>query len=93
MEKDAAKKKGKKKSKSAALEVVNEEWNEYQQYKEQEFERLDKIAKKQEEANQLMEEKTQAKKMKMFLKLNQKVHLDDRSKQLMDKLSHDSFGN
>lgn len=93
MERDAAKKKGKKKSKSAALEVVNEEWNEYQQYKEQEFERLDKIAKKQEEAKQLMEEKTQAKKMKMFLKLNQKVHLDDRSKQLMDKLSHDSFGN
>lgn len=49
--------------------------------------------KKQEEANQMMKEKTQAKKMKMFLKLNEKEHLDDQSKQLMDKLSHDLFGN
>ena len=40
-----------------------------------------------------MKEKTQAKKMKMFLKLNEKEHLDDQSKQLMDKLSHDLFGN
>jgi len=38
--------------------MVNEEWNEFKQFKEQELERLDKIAKRQEEANQLMKEKT-----------------------------------
>ncbi|KAL0824644.1 hypothetical protein Bca101_048321 [Brassica carinata] len=61
--------------------------------KKKELERLDKIAKRQEEANQLMKEKTQAKKMKMFMKLSEKEHLDDKNKQLLEKLSHDLFGN
>lgn len=56
------KKKGKKKSKGAALETVNKEWNEFKQFKEQELKRLKKIAKTQEEANRLMKEKTQIKK-------------------------------
>ena len=93
MGREASKKKGKKKSKGAALETVNEEWNEYKQFKEKELERLDKIAKTQEEANRLMKEKTEAKKMKMFLKLSEKEHLDDKNKQLLEKFSNDLFGN
>ncbi|XP_010412465.1 PREDICTED: uncharacterized protein LOC104698766 [Camelina sativa] len=61
--------------------------------KGKELERLDKITMRQEEANQLMTERTEAKKMKMYLKLSEKEHLDDRSKELLEKLSHDLFGN
>jgi hypothetical protein len=39
---DAANKKGKKKSKGATLESVNEECNEFKQYKEKDLTRLDK---------------------------------------------------
>ncbi|XP_024006587.1 uncharacterized protein LOC112083090 [Eutrema salsugineum] len=67
--------------------------------KVQELERLNKIAYLQEEANQrqkeknqLMKEKTQARKMKMWLKLSEKEHLDDQSKELLQKLSYDLFG-
>ena len=73
--------------------MVSEEWNEIKQFKEQELERLDTITKRQEEANQLMKEKTQAKKMKMFMKLSEKEHLDDKNKQLLEKLSRDLFEN
>ncbi|XP_058725999.1 glutathione S-transferase T3-like [Vicia villosa] len=93
MGRDAAKKKGKKKSKGATLESVNEEWNEFKQFKESELERLDKIAMRQEEANQLLKENTEAKKMKMFMKLSSKEHLDDRSKELLEKLGRDLFKN
>ncbi|CAL9248126.1 unnamed protein product [Arabidopsis halleri] len=48
---------------------------------------------KQEEANQLMKEKNQTKKMKMFLKLSEKEHLNNRNKELLEKLTHDLFGN
>ncbi|XP_057429511.1 uncharacterized protein LOC130722707 [Lotus japonicus] len=48
--------------------------------KEKELKRLDKIAMRQEEANQLLKESTEAKKIKMFMKLSSKEHLDDRSK-------------
>jgi hypothetical protein len=47
MGRDATKKKGKKKSKGAALESVNEEWNEFKQYKKKKLERLDKVAMRQ----------------------------------------------
>ena len=40
-----------------------------------------------------MKEKTEAKKMKMFLKLSEKEHLDDKNKQLLEKLSNVLFGN
>ncbi|XP_019093249.1 PREDICTED: uncharacterized protein LOC104753437 [Camelina sativa] len=93
MGRDATKKKGKKKGKGAALEVVNEECNEFKQIKVQELERLGKITMRQEEANHLMKERTEAKKMKMYLKLSEKEHLKERSKELLEKLSHDLFGN
>ena len=93
MGRDAAKKKGKKKSNGATLESVNEEWNEFKQFKENELERLDKISMRQQEANQLLKQSTEAKKMKMFMKLSSKEHLDDRSKELLEKLGHDLFGN
>ena len=54
MGRDTAKKRVKKKSNGAALESVNEEWNEFKLFKEKELERLDKIAMRQEEANQLL---------------------------------------
>ena len=93
MGRDAAKKKAHKKSKGAALEAVSEEWNEFKQFKENELERLDKISMRQQEANQLLKQSTEAKKMKMFMKLSSKEHLDDRSKELLEKLGHDLFGN
>ncbi|PNX55478.1 hypothetical protein L195_g049107, partial [Trifolium pratense] len=61
--------------------------------REKELERLDKIAMRQEEANHLLKESTKAKKMKMFMKLSSKEHLDDRSKVLLEKLGRDLFGN
>ena len=90
---DTAKKKAKKKGKGASLEVVNEEWNEFKEFKAQELDRLDKIVMMQNEATQLIKEKTQAKKMKMFIKLTKKENLDDKSKELLQKLSQYLFGN
>ncbi|XP_013615871.1 PREDICTED: uncharacterized protein LOC106322377, partial [Brassica oleracea var. oleracea] len=45
------------------------------EFKAQELDRLDKIVMMQNEANQLIKEKTQAKKMKMFIKLTEKENL------------------
>ncbi|XP_048600146.1 glutathione S-transferase T3-like [Brassica napus] len=59
MGRDAAKKKAKKKGKSVALEVVNEDFNEFKQIKAQEFERLEKLAMLQEEANERRKEAIQ----------------------------------
>jgi len=75
MGRDAAKKRVKRKP-------VNEEWNEFKQYKEKELERLDKISMRQEEGNQLLKESIDAKKMKMFVKISSKEYLGDRSKEL-----------
>lgn len=72
--------------------VVNKEWKEFIQFKEQELERLDKIVSMQEEANHLMRESTRTKKMKMFLKLSSKEHLNDRSKQVLEMLGLELFG-
>ncbi|KEH33886.1 hypothetical protein MtrunA17_Chr3g0099681 [Medicago truncatula] len=93
MGREAAKNKGKKKSKEAALEVVDNEWVEFKQFKEKELERLDKIALMQLEINQLMKERTHTKKMKMYLKLSSKEHLDDRKKEMLGKLGQELFGN
>ncbi|CAI8619666.1 unnamed protein product [Vicia faba] len=54
---------------------------------------IGKIAMRQEEANQLLKESTEAKKMNMFMKLSSKEHLDDRSKELLEKLGRGLFGN
>jgi len=40
-----------------------------------------------------MKEKTEVKKMKMYLKLSSEEHLDDRKKELLEKLERDLFGN
>jgi hypothetical protein len=40
-----------------------------------------------------LKESNEAKKMKMSLKLSSKEHLDDQSKELLEKLGHDQFGN
>jgi len=55
--------------------------------KEKVFERLDKITLMQQEANQLMKERTHTKKMKFYLKLSSEEHLDDRKKELFEKLA------
>ncbi|GAA0168473.1 hypothetical protein LIER_23183 [Lithospermum erythrorhizon] len=86
-----AAKKGKKKSKEAVLEAVNDEWVEFKQFKEKELERLDKIASRQEEANQLMKERTMDKNMKMFMKLSSKENLDDQHKEILEWLSQELF--
>jgi len=93
MGREAAKKMGKKKSKEAALEVVNNEWAEIKQFKEKELERLDKIVLMQQEAIQLMKERNHAKKMKMYIKLSFEEHLDDRRKKLLEKLGQELFEN
>ncbi|KAF8104760.1 hypothetical protein N665_0168s0003 [Sinapis alba] len=86
-----------KKRKGTALKVVNKDFNKFKQIKAQEFERFfEKLAILQEEAhqrrnetiqmqkkkNQLMKEKTWSKKMKMWLKLSEKKHLNDQSKEM-----------
>ncbi|KEH17577.1 hypothetical protein MTR_0007s0250 [Medicago truncatula] len=90
---ETAKKKGKKKSKEDFLELVDDKWAEFKQFKEKELEQLDKIALIQQEANQLMKESTHAKKMKMYIKLSSEEHFDDRKKKLLEKLGQELFGN
>jgi hypothetical protein len=75
------------------LESVNEEWNEFQKYKEKELERFEKIAMRQEEAIQLLKECTKAKKTKMCMKLSSKEHLNDGSKELLEKFGRGLFEN
>ena len=67
---DAAKKKAKKKGKGAILEMVNEEWNEFEQLKTQELNRLNKIDMLQKETYKWIKENNEAKKMKMYINLS-----------------------
>jgi len=46
-----------------------------------------------QEKNKLMKEKTAAKKMKMYLNLSSEEHLDDRKKELLEKLERELFEN
>jgi hypothetical protein len=66
---------------------VGNERAEYKQFKEKELERLDKTALMQQEDNKLMKERTHTKKMKLYLKLSSKEHLDKRKKDLFEKLA------
>ncbi|GAA0184422.1 hypothetical protein LIER_31710 [Lithospermum erythrorhizon] len=88
---DASKKKGKGKSsrrgKVEALEIVEEDWDEYKQFKDKEFERLDKIVLAQQEERRAYQE------MKLFMKLSVKEHLDDYNKQLLEMLKVELFDN
>ena len=93
MGREAAKKKGKKKIKEDALEVVVKEWVEYKQLKEKEPEQLNKLALVQQETNQLMKEKNEAKKMKLYLKLSSEELLDDQKKVRLEKLERELFEN
>ena len=61
MGREAAKKKGKKKSKDAALEEVEKEWVQFKEIKKQEIERLKEYTAVQKEKNRL-------KKTKLYLK-------------------------
>jgi hypothetical protein len=86
MGREAAKKKGKKKSKEAALEALETDWSSSRQFKEKEFERLNKINSTQQEANQL-------RKMELYLKLSSEEHLNDRKKDMLKKLEQELFDN
>ncbi|KEH36567.1 hypothetical protein MTR_2g014785 [Medicago truncatula] len=68
---EAAKKKGKKKSKDATLEEVEKEWVEFKEIKVQEIEQFKEFTLVQQEKNRL-------KKMKLYVKLSFEEHLDDR---------------
>ncbi|XP_057428517.1 uncharacterized protein LOC130721926 [Lotus japonicus] len=90
---DASKKKGKKKSPTAALEVMQNDWAGYKQAKQDEVEQLKHLAAITEEANRLRKEETVAKKMKLYLKLSDEEHLSDHKKEMLKRLSEELFGN
>jgi len=75
------------------LEEVEKELVEFKELKEHEIEQLKELTFVKQEKNKLMREKTEVKKMKMYLKLSSEEHLDDRKKELLEKLEHELFGN
>ncbi|XP_024634723.1 uncharacterized protein [Medicago truncatula] len=86
MGREAAKKKGKKKTKDASLEVVEKEWVEFKEIKVQDIEQLKEYTMVQQEKNRL-------KKMKLYVKLSSEEHLDDRKKEVLENLERELFGN
>ncbi|KAK2451678.1 hypothetical protein QL285_010710 [Trifolium repens] len=78
---EAAKKKGKKKS---GMEGVEKDWDKYQLMREKEVEHLARIASNQEE-------KIRVKKMSLYVKLCSDENLDDRKKALLDSLAQELF--
>ena len=74
------------------MEEVEKEWVEFKQFKEKELEQLKELTLVQQETKKLMKEKTEAKKMKLYLKLSSEEHLDDRKKELLEKLERELFG-
>jgi len=72
---------------------VEKEWVEFKELKEQEIEQLKELTLVKQEKNKLMKEKTEVKKMKMYLKLSSEEHLDDCKKELLEKLERELFGN
>ncbi|XP_039688052.1 uncharacterized protein [Medicago truncatula] len=76
MGREAAKKKGKKKSKDVAgLEEVEKEWVQFKEIKDREIEHLKEYTKVQQEKNRL-------KKMKMYLKLTSEELLENLEREL-----------
>ena len=75
------------------MEEVEKEWVEFKELKEQEIEQLKELTLVKQEKNKLMKEKTAVKKMKMYLKLTSEEHLDDRKKELLERLKRELFGN
>ncbi|KEH17624.1 hypothetical protein MTR_0004s0260 [Medicago truncatula] len=85
MGREAAKKKGKKKSKDVAgLEEVEKEWVQFKEIKAQEIEQLKEFNSNQQEKNRL-------KKMKLYVKLSSEEHLDDRKKARLEELECELF--
>ena len=72
---------------------MEKELVEFKELKEHEIEQLKELTFVKQEKNKLMREKTEVKKMKMYLKLSSEEHLDDRKKELLEKLEHELFGN
>jgi hypothetical protein len=72
---------------------VEKEWVQFKELKEQEIEQLKELTLVKQQKNKLMKEKTEAKKMKMYLKLSSEEHLDDRKKELLEKLERELFEN
>ncbi|KAK2378969.1 hypothetical protein QL285_066818 [Trifolium repens] len=93
MGREAAKKKGKKKSKEAALENFDNEMSSFKQFKEKELERLDKIRETQDKLRETQQEANHLKKMEMYLKLSSEEHLNDRKKEMLKKLEEELFDN
>jgi hypothetical protein len=93
MGREAAKKKGKKKSKEAALENFDNEMSSFRQFKEKELERLDKIRETQYKLRETQQEANHLKKMEMYLKLSSEEHLNDRKKEMLKKLEEELFDN
>jgi hypothetical protein len=75
------------------LEKVEKECVQIKELKEQEIEQLKELTLVKQQKNKLMKEKTEAKKMKMYLKLSSEEHLDDRKKEVLGKLERELFEN
>ncbi|RHN67701.1 putative transcription factor bZIP family [Medicago truncatula] len=85
MGREAAKRKGKKKSNDAdGLEQVEKEWVQVKEIKDREIEQL-------KEFNSNQQEKIRLKKMKLYVKLSSEEHLDDRKKALLEELVRELF--
>jgi hypothetical protein len=65
---------------------VEKEWVKFKEIKVQEIEQLKEFTLVQQEKNIL-------KKMKLYVKLSSEEHLDDRKKELLEKLERELFGN
>ena len=72
---------------------MEKELVEFKELKEHEIEQLKELTFVKQEKNKLMREKTEVKKMKVYLKLSSEEHLDDRKKELLEKLERELFGN
>lgn len=66
------------------MEQLEKEWVEFKEIKVQEIEELKKFTLVQQETNRL-------KKMKLYIKLSSEEHLDDRKKELLEKLERELF--
>jgi hypothetical protein len=95
MGREAAKKKGKgkKKSKDAGFEEVEQEWVQFKEMKVQEMEHFKEYTEKMEKYTAVQQEKNKLKKMDMYIKLTSQEHLDDRKKKMVENLERELFGN
>jgi hypothetical protein len=93
MGREAAKKKGKKQSKDAALEEEKNEWVKFKEMKVQEIEHLKEYTAEMKEYTAVQQEKNRLKKMKLYIKLSSQEHLNDRKKEMLENLERELYGN